>query len=44
VREIRSSGASIDKIKRMLGYIATDMESEKEKLVGSLKRNEIWPW
>jgi len=39
VGEIRSSTASIDKIKRMLGYKATDMESEIEKLVDSLKEN-----
>jgi len=37
--EIRSSAASIDKIKRMMGYRVTDMESEIEKLVESLKEN-----
>jgi len=37
--EIRSSTASISKIKRMLGYKVTDMESEIEKLVVILKKN-----
>jgi UDP-glucose 4-epimerase len=37
--EIRSSAASIGKIKRMLGYRPTDIEPEIEKLVDSLKEN-----